>query len=247
MMQDVSELIKNAINHYMESGKPGVPSLDASGVTRTKVQIRNDEGELLEEIEKEAFSDSVKTLVKHTPNYARRSLYALILSLPFFVGIYGYWRDGSRFMWWVKQITMNHGKETSIYRRTVTASNEEQTSRSNVDPNNLICIYSVNDSGESKKYSLPITLSPSDNSGIINYSDQPAHVNAVFGADKIFLTSRNELNPNQKRYTDITINRKDLSFKMMRAQYAYLAQGFLRSYYNGSCSIIKNIQNNNRV
>jgi len=52
-MPSKSEFIAWAIERYQSSGGSGVASVSASSVTASKVQIRNDEGDLLEEYDKD--------------------------------------------------------------------------------------------------------------------------------------------------------------------------------------------------
>jgi hypothetical protein len=144
MKPDISDLIESAISLYIESGKPGVPSLDASGVTKSKVQIRNDEGEILEEIERDAIQKGLSSTITsnartkdvrleadQSVDYSRRTRYALLISLPFFLVIYLYWRDSTAFTRWIKQITMNQGSETS------TSSILSKDARENINNNRI--------------------------------------------------------------------------------------------------------------
>jgi len=52
-MASREDLISWSINYYKEQGGEGVPSSEASGLTVSMVQIRNIDGELLQEIDRE--------------------------------------------------------------------------------------------------------------------------------------------------------------------------------------------------
>lgn len=52
-MKSRTQLVSWSINYYKEQGGQGEPSEESSGITASKVQIRNEEGDLLQEIDRE--------------------------------------------------------------------------------------------------------------------------------------------------------------------------------------------------